>query len=165
MGNGSITARVVVFSKEDKEVLLYQREDFRIWSLPGGQIESGESWEEAGIREVYEETGYQIAVDRLVGEYSWPQMSGSGDVSYVCLGRVVGGEPIERGPETLKVKWFPLDDLPSRLLHFHVEYIRDTKANVPGPLKKMQRIPMWQIILIRALLWLRGVRNHWRRDN
>ena len=108
---------------------------------------------------MYEETGYQIAVDRLVGEYSRPQMSGSGDVSYVCLGRIVGGEPIERGPETLKVKWFPLDALPSSLPRFYVEYIRDTEANVPGPLKKTQRIPMWQVIVIRVLLWLRDLRN------
>jgi len=157
MRNRSVT--IVVFSKDGKEVLLHQREDFRIWSLPGGHIEAGESWEEAGIREVYEETGYQIAVDRLVGEYSRPQMSGSGDVSYVCLGRIVGGEPIERGPETLKVKWFPLDALPSSLPRFHIEYLRDTKANVPGSLKKMQRIPMWQIIVIRVLLWLRDLRN------
>jgi len=30
------------------------------WALPGGFIETGETWQEAGTREVFEETGYKI---------------------------------------------------------------------------------------------------------
>ena len=48
---------VIVFNGDETEVLLQKRRDFRIWTLPGGHIESGESWEEAGIRETFEETG------------------------------------------------------------------------------------------------------------
>lgn len=35
------------------------------WSTPGGAIELGESLEEAAIREVEEETGLAIEIDRL----------------------------------------------------------------------------------------------------
>ncbi len=100
---------VVVFNEHKTQVLLHKQADIRIWSLPGGGIESDETWEEAGVREVYEETGYQIKIERLIGEYSIPQIDG---FEYACLGCVVGGEAIKKGPETLAVMWFATDALP-----------------------------------------------------
>ncbi|MDC2866475.1 NUDIX hydrolase [Bacillus sp. S10(2024)] len=39
--------------------------DSYYWSLPGGAVEGDETLEEAAIREVKEETGFNIAVDKL----------------------------------------------------------------------------------------------------
>jgi 8-oxo-dGTP diphosphatase len=38
-----------------------------LWSLPGGRIEAGETEEAAVVREVLEETGLVVQVDRLAG--------------------------------------------------------------------------------------------------
>lgn len=38
-------------------ILLVQREDFRLWALPGGGIEEGESGAEGARREVTENVG------------------------------------------------------------------------------------------------------------
>ena len=157
MGVRSVS--VIVLTEDGKELLLHQREDFHIWSLPGGLIEAGESWEEAGIREVFEETGYRIRVDRLVGEYSRPQMPGGGDRKHVCVGRVIGGGAIESGPETLQVQWFSLDALPSSLPRFMGEYVRDARANIPGPLIKTQRISQLEVMAMRILFGLRKLRS------
>lgn len=70
---------------------------FYLWSLPGGGVEPEEDWA-AAIREVREETGYEIAVDRLVGKYRRPQI---GDTKYVFTGRICGGTP---GPRPLNSK-------------------------------------------------------------
>ena len=59
----------IIFNGAGK-FLLTQREDNGQWCLPGGAVESGESLAEACEREVFEETGLQVRVKRLVGVYS-----------------------------------------------------------------------------------------------
>jgi len=63
-----------------------------LWSLPGGRCEPGETAAETAVREVREETGLEVAADRLVGRV---ERDGPGGVVYViddvaCT--VVGGE-------------------------------------------------------------------------
>ena len=58
---------------EDGKVLLIKREDFEVWALPGGTVESGETTAQAAIREVKEETGLDVELSRLVGIYSSPR--------------------------------------------------------------------------------------------
>ena len=49
--------RVICVSKyQDKYVFAYNKKR-KGWEIPGGHIEPGESWQEAVIREMYEETG------------------------------------------------------------------------------------------------------------
>jgi ADP-ribose pyrophosphatase YjhB (NUDIX family) len=62
---------VVVRDREGR-VLLEKRKDCGLWGLPGGRLDPGESVTQAGIREVNEETGFTIRVDRLIGVYSTP---------------------------------------------------------------------------------------------
>ncbi len=149
---------VVVFDKNNK-VLLHQREDFRIWSLPGGHIDEQESWQVAAIREVYEETGYKVEIERLVGEYWQPEMPNGGEIKYVCAGRVIGGEAIKKGAETLQVKWFDIEKLPFSLSGFMREYIGDVQLDESPPLKKTQYLPKWQSIAIKYLLKIQDFRN------
>lgn len=52
---------------------MHLRADNGYWSLPGGAIEIGETVSEAIIREVREETGYDVLMEGLVGIYSDPR--------------------------------------------------------------------------------------------
>lgn len=51
---------ILIFQNEDKEVLLLKTAGEGQWGLPGGKAEGNETYEEALIREIKEETGYVV---------------------------------------------------------------------------------------------------------
>jgi len=64
------TAAVVI---RDGHVLLLRVEPHPYWFLPGGRVELGESSEAAIVREMLEETGTRVRIERLLwmGENFW----------------------------------------------------------------------------------------------
>ncbi len=123
----SLGASVVVIQAES--VLLTLREDFQVWCLPGGAVETGESVAEAAIREVYEETGVKIGLDRLIGIYYNNQQGGH---QSLFLAHPVAGEPRPDGHETLKAQWFSLGQLPELFIGLHRLYIQEALENGPS---------------------------------
>ena len=71
-GKLQVGCRATIFDAKREKVLLTQRTDNGRWCLPGGTMESGESAAEACIREVWEETGLNVRITRLIGVYSNP---------------------------------------------------------------------------------------------
>lgn len=63
-----------------------------LWTFPSGYVDLGESTAAAAIREVKEETGYDVRLTGLVGVYS----SASRPVVFVVYaGELIGGTPTE----------------------------------------------------------------------
>ena len=96
----------VVIHEDGERVLLHQRKDFRWWALPGGNIEDGESPGQAAIRETFEETGYQIEIDKFVGKYYRPQLNDVREI--ISVAQNAGTEPLSkevRYPELLIFVW------------------------------------------------------------
>jgi ADP-ribose pyrophosphatase YjhB (NUDIX family) len=78
------------------------------WSFPSGFVDAGEVPEEAAIREVEEETGVKVRLDRMLGVYSQP---GERVIFIAYAGHAVGGS-LEAGEECTEVACFPADALP-----------------------------------------------------
>jgi 8-oxo-dGTP diphosphatase len=94
---------------EDKKILLvkstYKR--FHLWGLPGGSLEYGEHPEKAVIREVLEETGLKICIERFLLVNSWrPDRVG---LYYLC--RIVDGT-FHPSEEVSEFAYFSVEDLP-----------------------------------------------------
>jgi 8-oxo-dGTP diphosphatase len=98
----------VMFDEEKKILLVkstYQR--FHPWGLPGGSLEYGEHPEKAVIREVLEETGLKICIERFLLVNSWrPDRVG---LYYLC--RIVEGT-FHPSEEVSDFAYFSVDDLP-----------------------------------------------------
>lgn len=153
-------AQVVVFNEDASQVLLVKREDFRVWTIPGGRIETDETPEDAGYREVLEETGYSIRIERLVGEYWRPQLSKGGSLVFGFVGRAVSGDASRHDWESLAVEWFDVDCLPQPTIPFARELLEDARANFNTPVKRTQLLPFWQNVFVQIGLVVRNLRNY-----
>lgn len=116
---------------DEGKILLTQRQDFETWILPGGGVEEGESVSQAAIRETKEETGLDVELTRLVGVYS---RSGNFFSSYIVLfaAKPICGEIKCQEGETIAVKWFPFDEIPSPLSIGHKKPIEDAISGESG---------------------------------
>ncbi|MBQ2873211.1 MAG: NUDIX domain-containing protein [Bacilli bacterium] len=56
----------IIIRNSKGEILLQERTDRNMWSLPGGCQDLGECLEETAIREAYEETGIKLNKERLI---------------------------------------------------------------------------------------------------
>lgn len=100
---------------------LWNEADEPRWTLPGGGVELEESAEEGAVREVREESGYDVELTGLLGVHSYvvpaarriarsrrPMRA----VRVIFGARVVGGELTkEIDGTTDEARWFPLDEV------------------------------------------------------
>lgn len=112
----------VAVVNDQGEFLLQKRRD-GIWGVPGGFLELGESTEEAGRREVLEETGLEIGNLDLVGVFSGKEyfvQLPNGDeffpvtIAYISK-EIKGGHLKADRIETTEAKFFKVNKLPDGL--------------------------------------------------
>lgn len=87
------------------------------WTMPGGKLEFGESFEEAAIREVKEETSLDVQKENLtLISLANDQANGAHFVTMGFLCEKFEGEPVVTEPdEIVEWRWFPLDNLPAKV--------------------------------------------------
>ncbi|MEU3693719.1 NUDIX hydrolase [Streptomyces narbonensis] len=120
-------AGVVV--REDGRILAIRRADNGTWEPPGGVLELHEHPEQGAAREVLEETGMHVEVERLTGVYK--NMT-RGVVALVFRCRPTGGEE-GTSEESTAVDWLTRDEVEERMSEVYAVRILDALDAVAAP--------------------------------
>lgn len=99
-------------------VLLTRRADNHLWAVVSGILEPGEEPAIAAVREVAEETGLTVWIDRLTSvdvttSNTYPNGDRTRFLDLTFLAHPLGdAEPRVNDDENLDVRWFSPDELP-----------------------------------------------------
>jgi 8-oxo-dGTP pyrophosphatase MutT (NUDIX family) len=117
-----LVGSTIIVMNDKMEILFQQRSDTKEWGLPGGVMEIGETLEQTAERELFEETGLKARnfkfVDILSGKelyYKYPNGDEVYNVIGVYLAEGISGELAMNDGESLDLKYFPINKLPSPL--------------------------------------------------
>jgi 8-oxo-dGTP diphosphatase len=96
------------------EIAVIHRRRYDDWTLPKGKLEDGESWKQAALREVREETGYDGNILGFAGAVAYQT---DGKQKVVCFWHMMAtGEPSSHlDDEVAEVFWFPVEAAYARL--------------------------------------------------
>lgn len=104
----TVELTVLCLLRDGNKILLQNRvkEDWRGYALPGGHVEPGESFVEAVIREMKEETGLTVRNPKLCGVKQFPIEGGR---YLVMLFESSDFSGDLRSSEEGKMQWVPMD--------------------------------------------------------
>lgn len=107
--NPKVAAAVIV-THEERVVLLRRAIEPSLgkWVFPGGYVDLGENVIGAAVREAREEACVEVAIDRLLNVYSYPDRP---VVVVVYVGTIVSGTPAA-GDEALEMRAFAPEEIP-----------------------------------------------------
>jgi 8-oxo-dGTP pyrophosphatase MutT (NUDIX family) len=102
--SSEIQAAGGVVMRDDGQVALVHRPEYDDWTLPKGKLDAGESFEEAALREVREETGLQARLVRSLPDVRYEVRGRPKQVRYWLMD-VVEAPGFEPNSEVDELRW------------------------------------------------------------
>ena len=109
----------------DERLLLVHRARYDDWSFPKGKLERGESWEDAALREVWEETGLRCELGAFVGTSRYDVEAGTKEVRWWLMSSA--DEP-HASNEVDAVRWVTLEEAREALSYDRERVLLDSSV-------------------------------------
>ncbi len=108
---------------------MIHRPDYEDWSLPKGKLQSGESHEEAALREVHEETGLHCVLGAELSSQDYTDRKGRPKTVRWWAMTVRADEGLTPSDEVDERRWILLDEAERLLVYEHDrELVREARA-------------------------------------
>jgi 8-oxo-dGTP pyrophosphatase MutT (NUDIX family) len=106
----SVVVAACLLKQDDKYLLVQERQPiaYGLWNLPTGHVERGEEIEETAIREVKEETGFDVNLTKEIAIY---HESIKQAVKHVFAADIIGGNVMPPNDEIMDIKWLTFDQV------------------------------------------------------
>jgi ADP-ribose pyrophosphatase YjhB (NUDIX family) len=100
----------VVLRKGDKFLLVQEKNPraYKLWNLPAGRVDVGDTIEQTAIKEAKEESGFDV---RLIRELGIFQDTAQEAPKHPFEAEIIGGEIAFPADEILDARWFTLDEI------------------------------------------------------
>lgn len=138
------------------EILVAHRPRYRDWTLPKGKLDSGETFVDAAVREVFEETGMKCLVGAELGTVAYTTPNENPKVVRYWLMDAIGGE-FQPNSEVDGIKW-----LSFRKARAKLSYPLD-RAVLNRAVEVLKRPDSGRIYLVRHAL--AGDRKEWKGND
>jgi 8-oxo-dGTP diphosphatase len=113
------------------EILLVHRPRYDDWSLPKGKLDPGESFEQAAVREVLEETGVAVRLGAPLDTARYRDHKGRDKVVRYWLMEVEDEGALAPNDEVDEIRWVPAADAPVLLSYLRdAELVRDAAVRL-----------------------------------
>lgn len=104
------------------EVLLEHRKRYDDWSIPKGKIDPGESPVMTAIREIAEETGFQVRLGKFLKRVQYPLSGNREKVVFYWSAEVTGGK-FQANSEVDRIAWLTVSEAEEK-----IQYESDRKV-------------------------------------
>jgi len=134
-------AGAVIF--RDGKILFQRRTDNGKWGLIGGLVEMNETYEEAALREIREETGLAVKLDSFLGIFHnhdmvWSNGDAAHVISAMFTASIVSGEP-RIDEESYELRFFGKEEMPELFAEDHIASLDAYFRGIRYPLLQENR--------------------------
>ncbi|GIP18158.1 hypothetical protein J40TS1_38000 [Paenibacillus montaniterrae] len=126
MEKGQDAAAIIIIDQLNRVLLVHQTYGRKVWSLPGGMVESGESAWKAAERELKEEVNIVVEDLELAGLYFQPHRN---RYIYTFKAYKYIGEIQVDQKEIDEYGFFDINSLPKPITSFTAERLKDAIAS------------------------------------
>ena len=116
-----VTISAVLITHDDKYLLVQENKPDDIgWTIPAGRVRDRETSEEGAVREIKEETGLEIKIDRLIDTVNFSEKNTK---MKIYKARVTGGSLKLNDKECMGMGWFNWEEI--KHLNLRRKFIKD----------------------------------------